>query len=136
MICIIRIHGQVSLNKGIIETFFRLKLRRKYACIILKPTKENMGMLKKVRNFVAYGEIEKDLLIKLIEQRGKGLEKSKKIDAKKIAEDFEKTGEFKDIKPFFRLHPARGGMETKLGYPKGALGNHGKRINVLLEKML
>ena len=40
------------------------------------------------------------------------------------------------IKPFFRLHPARGGIKSKLHYPKGVLGNHKENINKLIERML
>src|SRR3989339_618101 len=57
MIAIIRIKGQVGMDKDIIETFYRLRLRRKYACIVIdKPTPEQLGMLKKVENFVAFGK--------------------------------------------------------------------------------
>lgn len=136
MICIIRIRGEVGLKKEVKETLFRLRLRKKYSCIVMKPTKENLGMLKKIRNFIAYGEIEKELLNELIEKRGQLIDKTKKINSKKIIEEFEKSNSFKEIKPFFRLHPPRGGIKTKLGYPKGVLGNHGKKINILLEKML
>ena len=40
------------------------------------------------------------------------------------------------LKPFFRLHPPRKGIKSKKHYPKGVLGNHGKKINELLERML
>ena len=53
------------------ETFNRLKLRRKYAALVLKPTKEQEGMINKVRDFVAFGEINEDVLKKLKEKRGK-----------------------------------------------------------------
>ena len=40
------------------------------------------------------------------------------------------------IKPFFRLHPPRGGIKSKLHFPKGVLGDHGDKINLLIERML
>jgi large subunit ribosomal protein L30 len=93
MIAVIRIRGQVALNKEVKETLFRLRLRRKYTCIALEPTKEQFGMIKKVRDFVSYGEISEDTYKKLIEARGKK----------------DKEGK---LKPFFRLHPPRGGANT------------------------
>ena len=61
MICIIRIRGQVGLKKEINQTLDRLRIRRKYACVVINPSKEQEGMIKKLRDFVAYGEInEKD----------------------------------------------------------------------------
>ena len=113
MKAIIRITGEVGLRKDIIETFNRLRLRKKYSCIIIeKPNKEQLGMIKKVRDFVAYGDVEEKIYKKLVEKR-----KTK-------------------IKNFFRLHPPRGGIKTKIHFPKGALGDHKEKINELIERML
>ncbi|MFH1608134.1 MAG: uL30 family ribosomal protein [archaeon] len=119
MIAIIRITGQVGLNKDIVETLYRLRLRRKYACVVLEPTQENIGMIEKVRDFVAYGEIDDATYKELVEKRGK-----KNKDGK--------------LKLFFRLHPPRGGAETKkhFGVGKGVLGNHKDKINELVRRML
>ncbi len=113
MICVIRIRGQVGLNRDVVETLDRLRLRRKYVCIVLeKPTKEQLGMIKKVRNFIAFGEINDDTYKKLKEKRGK------------------------KGKEFFRLHPPRGGIKSKLHFPRGVLGDHGEKINDLVRRML
>lgn len=117
MIAAIRIRGRVGLDKDVIETFDRLRLQRKYACVVFdKLSKEQEGMIKKLRNFVSYGEISKDTYEKLVKARGK------------------KDGEGK-LKPFFRLHPPRGGAETRIHYPKGILGEN-KEMDKLMEKML
>ena len=104
-------------------------------------------MLKKTENFVAYGSIDKEMLVKLIEKRGKLIksidtknkkENKTKIDASKIASGFiegKKLEEF-GLKPFFRLHPPRGGIKSKVHFPKGVLGNHGEKISKLIERML
>ena len=113
MIAVIRVTGDVNLSERIRETFNRLKLRRKYSCIVLKPTKEQEGMIEKVRDFVAFGEINENTLKKLVEKRGK---KSNPI--------------------FFRLHPPRGGIKSKFHFPRGVLGNHKDKINDLIERML
>lgn len=140
MICAIRIHGMVKLKKNIAETLNRLRLRRKYSCIVLEPTKEQMGMIKKLRDFVAFGEINKTTLEKLIEKRGQLTDKSKKIDAKKIAEGLmnKKSYWALDLKPFFRLHPPRKGIDSKkhFGVGKGVLGDNKNKINDLILRML
>jgi len=140
MICAIRIKGQVGIDKKMKETLNRLRLRRKYACVVINPTKENLGMIKKVRNFIAYGEISKETLEKLIEKRGQALDKEKKINAEKAAEELEKGKNYRDLnlKPFFRLHPPRGGIDSKkhFGVKKGVLGNNKDKINELIERML
>jgi len=52
-IAVIRISGMVKKNEKIEDTLYRMRLRRKYACVVLEPTKENLGMIKKVKNLVA-----------------------------------------------------------------------------------
>ena len=46
-----------------------------------------------------------------------------------------KTLDGSGIKPFFRLHPPRGGINTKYHFPKGVLGEN-KEINKLILRML
>lgn len=138
---VIRITGEVGLSKDIKETLSRLRLRRKYSCVVFPNiSKQQEGMILAVKEYVAYGEIEKELLEKLIEARGKPIDKKKKLDSKKIVEELIKGKKYQELnlKPFFRLHPARGGIKSKkhFGKEKGVLGNHGKEINKLLERML
>ena len=62
----------------------------------------------------------------------------KKIDPKKIASELnDKSLEDLGLKPFFRLHPPRGGIESKKhsGVGKGVLGEN-KKINDLIRRML
>jgi len=138
MICIIRIRGRVGINKDINETLNRLRLRKKYSCVVINPKKEQLGMIKKIRDFVAFGEINGKMFEKLIETRSQIVDKSKKIDAKKIVEAIGKGKKYQDLnlKPFFRLHSPRKGINAKLHFPKGVLGNNKDEINKLLERML
>lgn len=120
MLVIVRIKGDVGINHDVRETLNRLRIRRKYACIVIeKPSKIELGMLKRVKDYVAYGEITDEMYKKLIEKRGK-----KDINGK--------------LKPFFRLHPPRGGIESKkhFGVGKGVLGDNKENINKLIERML
>lgn len=140
MIAVVRITGNVNLRKDIKETFDRLKIRRKYSCVVLKGTAIEKGMIKKLRDFVAFGEIKKEVLANLIEKRGKLIDKTKKLDVKKIIEGFEKGSKFDNlgIKPYFRLHPPRKGIDTKkhFGVGRGVLGDNKDKINELIERML
>jgi len=126
------------MDRDVGETLSRLRMRRKYACVVLNPNKEQEGMIKKVKNLVAFGEINKETLEKLIEKRGHPVDKKKKIDFKKVADELEKGKKPMDLnlKPFFRLHPPRGGINSKIHFPKGVLGNNGKKINDLVLRML
>lgn len=138
MIIVIRISGLVEIPDNIQEALFRMRLRRKYSAILLRPTPENLALLKKTRNFVAYGDINRETLIELIKKRAFSLDK-KKIDAEKVVEQLEKKDlESIGIKPFFRLHPPRGGINTKLHFPirDGVLGDNKDKINDLIRRML
>ena len=139
MIAIIRISGLVDMDEDEEETLFRLRLRRKYACVVLREKPELIGMLKKVNNFVAYGKIDKEMLAELINKRGQVLKG--KVDSEAIAKEFfdgktEKKLSELGIKDFFRLHPPRKGIKSKIHYPKGVLGNHGEKIKELIRRML
>ncbi|MCL5730030.1 MAG: uL30 family ribosomal protein [Candidatus Pacearchaeota archaeon] len=118
MIAVIRIRGEVGVKRDIEETLNRLRLKKKYSCIVIQsPKEEQIGMIKKVKDFVAFGEIDDVMYKKLVEKRGKKDSQGK-------------------LKPFFRLHPPRGGIKSKESFPKGVLGNHKEKINELLERML
>jgi large subunit ribosomal protein L30 len=139
MIVVIRISGKVKINKKAEETLFRLGLRRKYSCILInEKDRIKSGMLKKVRNYVSYGTIEKGMLTRLIEKRGKRKDRKEIKDPEKIVQELEKGKKLEELelKTFFRLHPPRGGIKnTKLTFPRGILGDN-KKINRLVEKML
>lgn len=140
MITAIRISGQVGLKKELVETLFRLRLRKKYTCVLLEETPEILGMLDRVRNLIAFGKIDEKTLNELIKARAKKLgKKNEKVsDSEKVTKEIlsGKTLEELKIKPFFALHPPRKGIETKKHYPRGVIGNHGDKLKDLLERML
>lgn len=115
MIAVIRIAGKVGLRKDVKETFERLNIRKKYSCIVLeKPAESELGMIKKLRDHIAFGEINEKTYNELKKVRGK------------------------NGKNFFRLHPPRKGIDSKkhFGIAKGVLGDNGKKINDLILRML
>lgn len=124
-IAVIRIRGLIGIKKEIRDTLDMLKLHKKHSCVILEATPSIIGMIKKVSSYVTWGEIEDQTLKSLKEKR-----------AEKIKD---KEGKEKE-KPFFRLHPPRGGFERK-GIKKpfsvgGSLGYRGEKINELIKKMI
>ncbi len=119
MIAVIRITGQVNLKREIVETLYRLRLRQKLNCTFIdEKDAVKMGMLEKVRFYVAYGTVSDELMKKVIDKRGQK-DKDKKY------------------RGFCRLHPPIGGFKkgTKRAFPKGVLGKN-KDIDKLLVRML
>lgn len=138
MIIAIRISGLVEIPNEVKESLFRLRLRKKYSAALFKETRENELLLKKLRNFIAYGKVNSETISLLIEKRAQPLN-SKKLDVKKVMEGLDKKNlEELGIKPFFRLHPPRGGIDSKLHFPirKGVLGDNRDKINDLVRRML
>jgi len=140
MIVVIRITGKINLKTEIKETLIRLRLGKKYTCTIInEKDKIKVGMLKKVKDYVAYGELNKPVLLRLIEKRGKREDKKQIKDIEKIAEALEKGEKFESLglKGYFRLHPPRGGLKSsRRHFPQGVLGNNKQEINKLIERML
>jgi len=149
MIAAIRISGLIKVEKKKVEeTMQRLRLKRKYTCVILDEKPETLGMIRIVKNLIAYGKIDEKTLTLLLKHRGKkiGNVKAKltEAEAAKVAKEVMagKKLESLGIVPFFGLHPARGGIYTKLHFPKGVLGHNRdkktneEKINELIERML
>jgi len=110
MIVVIRISGQVDVDekrKSILNAF---GLKKKYSCILIKDESQ-LPVLLKIKDLVAYGELDEKLLENL-KKRSKG--------------------------KYFALHPPIGGLRksSKLPWPQGLLGNERKEINKLLERMI
>ena len=140
MIAIIRISGKIEIPHREQETLHRLRIRKKFSCVVLHETPEVIGMLKRARNFVAFGKIDQETLVQLIMKRGKIVGKGK-IDADKVAKEIlegkvQKRIEDFGLKPFFSLHPPRGGIDSKTHFPRGILGDNKEKINELIMRML
>lgn len=120
-IAVLLVRGLVGVKSDVKDTLFLLRLRKKHVCVIVDNNETNIGMLRKVKDYVTYGEVT-DETIKLLETK-----RGKKDEAGKL-------------KPFFELAPPKGGFEKK-GIKKsfnqgGVLGLRGEKINDLLIKMI
>ena len=150
MLAVIRIRGRVGIKKEIRDTFKMLNLDKKYRCVVIPETPQYVGMVKKIKDYSTWGPISEEVLIKLIEKRGRTihnekisetfLKKKKLKDMKNLAKKIMEGTKLKELglKPYFRLSPPSKGFKgsVKQPYPKGALGNRGEKINDLLKKMI
>jgi len=154
MYAIVKLRGSVGIKPEIKYTLQLLRLHRVNHCAIVDENDYYRGMLKRVKDYVAWGEISEDMLELLLKRRGR-LEGGKRLTEEYLRDNtpFESfkalahalcTGEVKmqdltkyKIKPVLRLHPPRKGhrgikRSVKQG---GELGYHGAAINELLYKM-
>ncbi|MHA1683388.1 MAG: 50S ribosomal protein L30 [Promethearchaeota archaeon] len=150
----LRVRGNVDKIHYIKKTFSLLRLFRKNHAVLLKATKPINGMLFKLKDFIAYGILEKETLVKMLKKKAR-IKGNKPFDVKSVKiltgkdsyEDladalmnFEITfSDIKDIIPVFRLHPPRKGFAKGIKVQVtqgGVLGFHGKGINSLIDRMV
>ena len=110
-------------------------------CVLIKESDPMKGMLRKVRNWVTWGEIDDETLRLMITKRGRKSRNNRLADSEteeifKKAKENEKIPE--EIDPVFRLSPPSRGFKKsiKQHYPDGELGYRGKEINELLKRMI
>ena len=142
MIAIIRIRGTIGIRKDIKETLAYLKLNKPNHCVIVPENEIYLGMIKKVKDYIAYGKIDDKTLKAMIETRGK-YSTSKPVEKKDVEKVLKlvKEGKIKEskIKNLFKLQPPKKGFKrsTKKGFnQKGILGDNKEKINNLLSRML
>ena len=150
---VVRVRGTVNVRHDIKKTLEMLRLNRVNHCVLVEENESYKGMLQKAKDYITWGEIEKDTLVELIKKRGrligdkpldddyvKSATSYKSIEelAEAIIEGKIKYRELPEIKPVFRLSPPRKGYEgIKRAYTVGgALGYRGKDINDLIKRML
>lgn len=139
---VVRVRGSVNKKREIKDTMRMLRLTRTNHCVLIKKDPKTDGMIKKVKDFVTWGEINEKTLEKLVSERGRmaGDKKLSEKEAKAVIETIKKTkkiADAKDFKPVFRMSPPKKGYGgSKTAYPKGALGYRGEKINELLERMM
>jgi len=149
----IRVRGVINIKPDIKKTLQLLNLTRVNHCVLLEEKPSIKGMLHVAKDYITWGEVEKDILVKLIEKRGK-LEGEKEITetylksatsynnldklTQAIIDNKFKYKDIPDVKSVFRLNPPKKGYEgIKRSYAKkGALGYRGKDINKLIERMI
>lgn len=135
LLAVIRVRGRVKVRESIAETLDRLNLKRVNNLVLVNAGNASyMGMVKKCKDFVTFGEIDKDTLGKLLSARGV------KVDEPAAASLLSGDKSPKDLKMEMpiRMHPPRHGYEgIKDPYKSGgSLGYRSEEINKLISRML
>ncbi len=153
MLAAIRIRGRTGIRREMEDTAKLLRLTRINHLVIVPEEKQTVGMLRKVKDYVTWGEIDNDTLELLLEHRLllKGRKKPDKEQlndstgyktysglAKALISGKTKIKDMENVVPVFRLHPPKGGYEyiRKPYNQDGSGGYRGKEINSLIRKML
>lgn len=149
---IIRIRGEINLSNRVKDTLRMLRIDKNNYATLIDNRPSYMGMLKEAKDCVTWGEPDRDTIELLLKERGR-IEGGKKLTLEELkkqgSEDFEelaqkiysgdkRLNEFGFIKPYFRLHPPKGGFKKTLKRDytnRGELGYRGKAINELAKRM-
>ena len=111
MLAVLRIKGRVEVREGIRDTMEILGLGKKHSLIFIEQTPSNLGMLKKSKDYLTWGEASEKTIEMLKEKKG--------------------------AKDVYHLAPPRKGFKSlKQRWPRGDLGYRGDKINELIERML
>ena len=149
---VVRIRGTVNIPAWAQTTLDSLNLAKKFRATIIAENSETLGMLRKVKDIVAWTSVDASFVKELLEKKGRKNgykpirdsdlpEEYKNIEelAVAIAENKLTTlSKLKSIKPWFALAPPRGGFrrKTKTQYSqKGILGENQELIQ-LVKNML
>jgi len=152
MFAVVQVRGVVNTRRDIKDTLKMLRLHHINHCVLVPDTPENLGMIRKVKDYVAYGEADAVTIETLLRTRGRVIGDSALTDdyvkansafgsitdfAKALASGESRLRDIPGLKPVLRLHPPRKGYKTtkRTHTQGGALGYYGQEINTLLYKM-
>jgi large subunit ribosomal protein L30 len=144
---VVRIKGTVNIPRWAQTTLDGLNLDRRFRATIVPESDEYLGMLRRVKEEVAWTKADAGIVKELLEKRGrkvgyKPITKSdlpkeyKSIDdlATAIAGDKVAMSKLEGIKPWFALGPPKGGFKrkTKTQYAQnGVLGEDGELAEIV-----
>lgn len=139
-LAVVSVRGVIKARSDVVQTLEILNLKNQNHCVVLPATPSVVGMLRKVKDYVTWGEIDSKLYDELIKKRGE-LYTGRLEDRKgKIKYTKYILHDGKKYKKYFRLSPPKGGFERK-GIKKsfsqgGALGYRKDKIQELIKKMI
>ena len=152
---VIRVRSDRGVKPKIRDTMSMLNLTKVNHAVLVPDTPAYVGMLKKAKDYVTWGEADADTISELISQRGRMIGDKPITNAviksgsefstinalsKAIASGDARTNAVEGMKPVFRLHPPRGakgwgGIKRSFS-TGGALGFRGEAISDLVGRMI
>ena len=153
-IAIIRIRGRAGVNKKVNDTLDMMRLYKQNGCVIVPNNPQYLGMIKRAKDYITWGEVDKETFTLLFTKRARVagnkpltedyLKTHLKKDIKSFIEEFfnfkVKLKDIPGLKPYFRLTPPVKGFE-RAGIKKpfsmgGSLGYRKDKINDLIKRMI
>jgi large subunit ribosomal protein L30 len=148
---VVRIKGTVNVPAWAKTTLANLNLDKKFRATLVAENLETLGMLRKVKDIVAWTSVDADFIKELLERRGKlsGYKPITKSDLPKgfesieelataIAQNKTSMSKLNSIKPCFALAPPKGGFKqkTKTQFSQNGVLGHNEHLVQLVKNML
>jgi large subunit ribosomal protein L30 len=123
---VVRIRGTVNIPYWANNTLDNLNLDKRFRATVIPENPESLGMLRKVKEMVAWTSADATIIKELLEKRGRKTgfkpitnsdlpEGYKTIEelASAIADNKMTLSKIRSIKPWFALNSPRGGFKRK-----------------------
>ena len=150
MLAVIKVRGSNKTDVHIRRAFQELRLLKNNHLVLVDESQ--IGQVRKAKDYVTWGEIDEEHLLKLLQERGR-MTGNKPLDdtvlnelgfgslkevASRLLDGSLKIRDIENMKPVFRMNPPRKGYHStkRTVTTKGALGYRGKDINKLIDAML
>jgi len=148
---VVIIKGTVNIPDWAKTTLANLNLDKKFRATLVAENFEILGMLRKVKDIVAWTSVDAGFIKELLERRGKisgykpitksnlpkGFESIEEL-ATAIAENKTSMSKLNSIKPWFALAPPKGGFKqkTKTQFSQNGVLGHNEQLVQLVKNML
>lgn len=148
---VVRIRGTVNIPHWANNTLDNLNLDKRFRATVIPENPESLGMLRKVKEMVAWTSADATIIKELLEKRGKktGFKPITNSDlpegyntieelASAIADNKIALSKIRSIKPWFALNSPRGGFKrkTKTQYSQNGILGEDKGLTDIVKRML
>jgi len=149
---VVRMRGTVNVPFWALTTLQNLYLNKRFSATLVPETSDYLGMLRKIKEWVAWSKADSEIVKTLIEKRGKKItqldseKEGKKKDEYKgidelvnvIVNDKIKFSDQNNIKPWFSLNPPRGGFKkkSKKQFTDGGILGNNKDLLGIVKRMV
>ena len=148
---VVRIRGTVNIPHWANTTLDNLNLDKRFRATVIPENPQSLGMLRKVKDMVAWTSADAAIIRELLEKRGKriGFKPITNSDlpegystigdlASALADDKLILSKLRSIKPWFALNPPRGGFKrkTKTQYSQEGVLGEDKALADIVKRML
>ena len=148
---VVRIRGTVNIPYWANNTLDNLNLDKRFRATVIPENPESLGMLRKVKEMVAWTSADAPIIKELLEKRGKkiGFKSITNSDlpegyntieelASAIADNKITLSKIRSIKPWFALNSPRGGFKrkTKTQYSQDGILGEDKGLADIVKRML